>query len=87
MTNHPNRSLTGATTFTISYCQTRGGHCDPRRETQIKADNIADAAHKFVERQMAKGRGFINTWIAGPDGRRLTIAQAKSWADVAKLQE
>ena len=85
MMNHPNRSRAGLPAFTVSYCQTRDGHCAPRAETIIRAANIGDAAEAFVSRQIKKGRGFINTWIAGADGKKLTITQAKSWADVAHL--
>lgn len=70
--------------FTISYCQTRAGHCEKRRETVIEAANAGDAAELFVARQLRKGRGFIHTYVIDGD-RRLTIEQAKSWYQSAQL--
>jgi len=69
------------TSYTVSYCQTRAGHCLPRRQTIIEASSFDEAVLVFMGRQRRKGRGFINTWVAGPDGVRIPVEQAKSWRD------
>lgn len=73
--------------FTISYCQTRDGHTEKRRETQIEAVTAGDAAEAFVKRQIRKGRGFIHAYVIDGDGKRYSITQAKVWGRPATLTD